>query len=248
MLIGVTQWTVCRVLLFCPHIFFQVCAMNFFHISYAIAINTRHIQLLYFKCRCTVCISRADSINHYRVMFPWTNVLVYVSVCPYTIFQACAANLFQMSCAIWIKLDLCKLLEAYIRQIFFQIDTNISHLCLRTQWFKFVNSSFLCCLNYDLVTFTVTKHYRVFSHICNNGLVWACSTYYEQTKILVIRLVNGRQTVGRAGRLGWSLFCNFWNLHFSPSNCVLLCKKHIWPNINSIEQYLEVAQWLWNFG
>ena len=25
--------------------------------------------------------------------------------------------------------------------------------------------------------------------------------------------------------LGWSLFCNFWNLHFSPSNCVPLCKK-----------------------
>ena len=29
--------------------------------------------------------------------------------------------------------------------------------------------------------------------------------------------------------LGWSLFCNFWNLHFSPSNCVPLCKKtYLW--------------------
>jgi len=33
-------------------------------------------------------------------------------------------------------------------------------------------------------------------------------------------------------QLGWSLFCNFWNLHFSSSNCVPLCKKTYFVKYN----------------
>ena len=47
------------------------------------------------------------------------------------------------------------------------------------------------------------------------------SEMYKKTSLRCGNYVLWRKTCW----IGWSLFCNFWNLHFSPSNCVPLCKK-----------------------
>ena len=87
------------------------------------------------------------------------------------------------------------------------------HVCLPACLFNVL--VLWCCAVFRLIRSYFGDHFT-------SGTRWS---FYQRFWIKLYKHLYYANEFGPSYILGWSLFCNFWNLHFSPSNCVPLCKK-----------------------